>query len=376
MNHPVQSAKQLFLLEEDITYLNCANMSPMLASVREAGLQALATRATPWKIASADWFTQGEMLRELAGAVFQTNPDNIALVPSVSYAMAVAAKNLPLQPGQEILVLEQQFPSNYYVWDELARRRQMSLIVVPRTAGKTVTQSIIESINTHTALVAIPNCHWIDGTWIDLEAVSRAVKAVGARLVLDLSQSLGVLPIDIGRIQPDFAVAVGYKWMLGPYGLGYMYVAPEWQQGGEPLEYSWLNRKGAEDFTALTNYTNEYRKGARKFDMGEFPQFNLVPMAIAALRQLLAWKIDTIQQEITLLTNKIIEYKKQKDTYTALVESVGHITSIPLRDTSVARLKDRLASNKVIVSFRGNSIRIAPHLYNNVADIDRLLECL
>lgn len=376
MTNPIDASKQLFLLEEGITYLNCANMSPMLHTVREAGLQALQTRATPWKIASTDWFANAEILRDLAGAVFQTNGNNIALVPSVRYGMAAAAKNLSLKPGKEILVLEQQFPSNYYVWEDLARRQQLQLITVPRSNNQSLTESIIAKINANTGLVTIPNCHWIDGAWINLEAVSDAVKKVGAYLVLDLSQSLGVLPIDIDRIQPDFAVAVGYKWMLGPYGLGYMYVSPKWQEAGEPLEYSWLIKKGSEDFAALINYTDGYRSGARKFDMGEFPQFNLLPMAIAALQQLLRWEIGTIQQALTKLTSRVMDYKNQQGIDGNATEGVGHMTSIPLNTIATADFKNRLAQNKVIVSFRGTSIRVSPHLYNDIDDIDRLLACL
>jgi len=377
MNYPIDASRQLFQLEEGLTYLNCANMSPLLHTVREAGLQALDTRATPWKITAADWFTQAEVLRKLAGAVFQTKGDNIALVPSVSYGMAAAAKNLSMKPGQEIIVLENQFPSNYYVWEQLARGQQLQLITIPRSQEQNLTDSILAAINSHTGLVAIPNCHWMDGACIDLEAVSDAIKKVGAYLVLDLSQSLGVLPIDIERIQPDFAVSVGYKWMLGPYGLGYLYVAPKWQEEGEPLEYSWLTKKGAEDFAGLTNYKVGYRDGARRFDMGEFSQFNLLPMCIAALQQIIHWEPAAIQQQLTTLTDKIVAYKKEKGIGNNSVERfVGHMSSIPLGNIDVAALKKRLEQNKVIVSFRGSSIRVAPHLYNDLGDLDNLLACL
>lgn len=377
MNYPIDASRQLFELEEGITYLNCANMSPMLHTVRQAGLQALDTRATPWKIAAADWFTQAELLRELAGAVFQTQGNNIALVPSVSYGMALAAKNLSMRSGKQIIVLENQFPSNYYVWEELAARKQLQLVTVPRSQQQSLTESILAAISSDTGLVAIPNCHWMDGARIDLEAVSDAVKKVGAYLVLDLSQSLGALPIDIGRIQPDFAVSVGYKWMLGPYGLGYMYAAPRWQKEGEPLEYSWLIKKGAEDFSGLTNYRAGYREGARRFDMGEFSQFNLLPMCIAALQQIIQWKPAAIQEQLTILTDKIVAYKKQKGIGgNSIGRFVGHMSSIPLDGIDVATLKKRLEQSKVIVSFRGSSIRVSPHLYNGPGDIDSLLACL
>ncbi len=377
MNYPIDAARPLFGLEEGITYLNCANMSPMLHAVREAGLKALDTRATPWKIAAADWFTQAEVLRELAGAVFQTQGDNIALVPSVSYGMAAAAKNLSMKPGKQIIVLENQFPSNYYVWEQVAKEQQLQLITVARSQERSLTDCILDAINTHTGLVAIPNCHWMDGARIDLETVSNAIKKVGAYLVLDLSQSLGALPVDIERVQPDFAVSVGYKWMLGPYGLGYMYVAPKWQEEGEPLEYSWLTKKGAEDFAGLTNYRAGYRDGARRFDMGEFSQFNLLPMCIAALQQIIDWKPAAIQQQLTTLTDRVVAYKKQKGIDGNSIERfVGHMSSIPLGSIDVPVLKKRLEQNKVIVSFRGSSIRVSPHLYNDHNDLDNLLACL
>jgi selenocysteine lyase/cysteine desulfurase len=303
--------KDLFYLEDGLTYLNCANMSPMLKTVREAGLQALETRATPWKISSEDWFTNAEKLRGLASKVFQTSCNNIALVPSVSYGLAVAAKNFKLKAGKEIIVLEQQYPSNYYVWENLARQQNLEIVIVQKHKNKTLTESILEKINKQTGIIALPNCHWINGTYIDLQQISNASKSVGSYFVLDLSQSLGALPIDLDKIQPDFAVSVGYKWLLGPYGLGYMYVSEKWQDIGEPLEYSWLTKKGSENFANLTDYVTSYRDGARKFDMGEFPQFNILPMSIAALQQIGNWEIDFVQAEIVRLTDKILNYKRK-----------------------------------------------------------------
>jgi selenocysteine lyase/cysteine desulfurase len=370
------SQKDLFLLDETVTYLNCANMSPMLKLVKEAGLQALETRAAPWNITTSDWFSNAETLRGLAAKVFQTSNNNIALIPSASYGLALAAKNLQPEAGKEIIILEQQFPSNYYVWENLARQRNLQIVTVQKNTGKTLTENILEKINTNTGIIAIPNCHWIDGTWIDLKKISDAAKTVGSYLVLDLSQSLAVLPIDIENIQPDFAVSVGYKWLLGPYGLGYLYVSKKWQQEGEPLEYSWFTRKGSEDFAALTNYTAAYRDGARKFDMGETAQFNLLPMAIAAFEQIINWKVDTIQTEIKKLTGRLTDYKNKMGLPDAGNQSAGHITSIPLQNINVNALKDRLRDNKVIISFRANSIRVSPHLYNDTADIDKLLSCL
>ncbi|MEO7802829.1 MAG: aminotransferase class V-fold PLP-dependent enzyme [Ginsengibacter sp.] len=374
--HIIQSPKELFLLEDGITYLNCSYMSPMLKTVKQAGLVALDKRAQPWNLTVEDWFTKAETLRQLVANIFQTANDNIALIPSASYGLSLAAKNIKLTAGKNILVLEHQYPSNYYAWENLAKEQSLQIVTIRSSADKSLTQSILENINEHTGLVAIPNCHWISGAWIDLEKISKAVKEVDALLVLDLSQSLGVLPIDIEQIQPDFAVSVGYKWMLGPYSLGYMYVAEKWQESSEPLEYSWQPRKGSENFADLTNYVTEYKKGARKFDMGEVSHINLMPMALAALEQINKWDIADVQQEIKKLTDIIVDYKISNGTYNENQLNAGHIISIPLKDKNINELKQRLTDNNVIVSFRSTSIRVSPHIYNSEQDIKKLLSCL
>ncbi len=193
----------------------------------------------------------------------------------------------------------------------------------------------------------------------------------------DASQSLGASEFDVQRVQPDFVVAVGYKWLLGPYGLGYLYVAPKWRHSGTPLERSWLTRAGSEDFTRLIDYTDEYRPGARRFDMGEFPHFVLAPMATRALGQVLAWGVTEIQEALSELTEKIAQLATQEgysvlppDQRCAHMIGIRHPAGIPA--TLPAQLKDA----KVYVSMRGDSIRIAPHLYNDLSDIDRLFEIL
>jgi selenocysteine lyase/cysteine desulfurase len=368
--------KNLFEIADDITYLNCSSMSPLLKSVKEAGINSLERRSKPWELTDKDWFEDAEVLRNKASKIFQTSEDNVALIPSASYGLATAAKNLKVRPGKSIILIEEQFPSNYYVWDNLSEKLDLKLITIKKQNGKLLTDSILESINSETGIVAIPNCHWIDGSLINLEMISKAIKEVSAYLILDLSQSLGALPININQIDPDFAVSVGYKWMLGPYSLGYMYVSPKWQNG-EPLEYNWSARKGSDDFQSLTFYTPEYRNGARKFDMGEFSHFNTMQMAIAALDQILNWEVGNIHSSIKELTNIISEHlSKDKDHQKPLTTNAGHIISVPIGNRDLATLKKKFAENKIFVSFRGSSIRISPHLYNDASDINKLLNCL
>ena len=373
----IQRARDLFEIPQGVTYLNCANMAPQLRSVTQAGINAVRQKATPWTLSAADWFSGAEELRILAAQVLCTDPEAVALVPAASYGIAAAAANLPVSAGQTIVLLDQEFPSNVYAWHKLAKKRGARVVVAQRDATTSWTEALEHAIDENTAIVAAPQCHWTDGSKIDLERIGERVRAVGSALVIDASQSLGACPLNLSRVQPDFLVAVGYKWLLGPYGLGYLYVAPKWRDSGTPLEESWLTRAGSEDFARLVAYTDNYRPGARRFDMGEFPQFVLVPMGTAALRQILAWEVLNIETALSGLTEKIAQAARELG-YLVLPrdERCGHMLGIRHPDGIPSGLVTTLKKAQVFVSIRGDSIRVAPHLYNDLHDIDRLFEIL
>jgi selenocysteine lyase/cysteine desulfurase len=301
----------------------------------------------------------------------------VALVPSVSYGLAVAAANVPVRAGQSIVVLDREFPSSTYTWRELARRTGARIVTAVREPGASWTDALLAAIDDTVALVATPVCHWTDGSLIDLERLAPAVRAVGAALVIDASQAAGAHPIDVQRIQPDFLCSVGYKWQLGPYSLGYLYVAPKWHERGVPIEQSWMARAGAEDFTRLVDYVDEMRPGARRFDMGEFSQFTLLPMSVAGLTQVLEWGVPRIAVGIGALTSRIAASAKALGCdVPADSARVAHIVGVQLPNGLPSGLTERLAEARVYVSVRGDSIRVAPHLYNVPADADRFIEVL
>jgi selenocysteine lyase/cysteine desulfurase len=259
----------------------------------------------------------------------------------------------------------------------LARKTGCRVTTVRRSGNTSWTEALEDAIDEKTAIVAAPQCHWTDGSKVDLERIGKRVRDVGAALVIDASQSLGACPLDLGKVQPDFLVAVGYKWLLGPYGLGYLYVAPKWRECGMPLEQSWLTRVGSEDFAGLVDYRDEYRPGARRFDMGEFPQFVLVPMAIAALEQILAWGVSNIQETISTLSRRIAHHARGEE-YAVLPpeQRCGHMIGIRHPEGVPSELASLFREARVFVSIRGDSIRIAPHLFNDRNDIERLFEVL
>jgi selenocysteine lyase/cysteine desulfurase len=368
--------RRLFEIPDWVTFLNCANMSPQLRSVTSAGLNSVQAKRSPWEITSSDWFSGAENLRNLAGRVFGSSSESIALVPSVSYGIAAAAANVKVDRGQSIVLLHEEFPSNVYAWRELARRSDAHIRTVKKQPDETWTNAVLQAIENDTAVVSVPNCHWTDGSLIDLAAIGEKVRSVGASLVIDASQSLGAYPLDIGKVQPDFVVSVGYKWLMGPYSLGYLYVAPKWTESGLPLENSWLSRKWSEDFTRL-DYQDDYRPGARRFDMGEFPNFVLVPMATAALKQIVDWGVESIQESLSMLTEMIARLAGEIGCDMPPAEHrVGHMIGVRLPGGISEELSNRLLSSGIYVSIRGDAVRIAPHLYNDESDIERLFDVL
>ncbi len=369
--------RALFDIPSDVTFLNCAYMSPQLKAATATGVEAVRRKAAPWTFTDANWFDAAEALRAAAARLMEADPDGVALVPAASYGIAIAAANVAVRRGQNIVVLHEGFPSNVYAWRELARERGAELSTVRREPGDDWTGAVLEAIDDRTAVVALPYCHWTDGARVDLVAVGERAREAGAALVVDASQAFGALPLDLAAVQPDFLVSVGYKWQLGPYSLGYLYAAPRWRETGRPLEYSWATRAGAENFAALVDYTDEYRRGARRFDMGEFSQLVLAPMALAGLEQLLAWGVPRIQATLRRLTDRLAdEARAQGCEVLPPAKRVGHIVGIRLPDGLPPALPQRLAAGRVHVSIRGDAIRVSPYLYNDENDIGRLLEIL
>ena len=304
MKSPIPCQRVLFDIPDDIHYLNCAYISPLLKEAKAAAYEGLQRESHPWTITAPDFFGPLEEIRQLFARLINANADDIAIVPSASYGIATAAKNIPLQPGQTIITLQDQYPSNVYAWRELAKRKQAHLQIIEHPSDGDWTAAVLSAINNQTAIVALPNNHWMDGGLIDLVAIGQSVRAVHAAFVVDASQSLGAMPLDIAEVQPDFLACAGYKWMLGPYGFSYLYVSPKWHDG-DPLEYNGHNMVDGDDFPKLAQLKDQYAEGARRFDAGERAHFTLAPAATVTLKRLLAWGVDNIYDTLSEVNTDI-----------------------------------------------------------------------
>jgi selenocysteine lyase/cysteine desulfurase len=372
----VEEQRQAFAVPPEIAYFNTANLSPQLYVVRAAGDAALERRARPWTITAQDWFTEVERLRVLFGALIVADADGVALIPATSYGFAVAARNLSLQARERVLVLAEEYPSGIYTWQAASRVAGAEIVTVHRTDGQGWTEAILEVLDDRVSIVSVPQVHWTDGALVDLEAVAARSHQVGARLVIDGSQSIGAMPFDVSTIRPDFVVSVGYKWLLGPFGVGYLYVAPQ-HRDGAPIEHNWILREGADDFARLVDYRDEYQPGARRFDVGERTKFELVPMAVAALEQLTNWRVVRIASALDTLTSTIAARAAELGLKPAPREQrCPHMLGLRLPAEVRALVLPALAAAGCYAGLRGQALRIAPHLHVIPSDVDRLIDTL
>jgi selenocysteine lyase/cysteine desulfurase len=376
--YAIGSQRALFDIPEGVAYFNTASNAPQLNASRARLLEAAGAKSRPWERQPSDFFSDAESIRRLAADLFGADADGWAVIAAASYGLSAAARAIEptLKPGDRILVMADEFPSNVLTWRRAAKQTGAALTTVVTPADGDWTAAVLDEIRPGVRVVALSNCHWTNGALLDLAAISATCRRIGAILVLDVTQSLGALPLDLATVDPDFMVAAGYKWLLCPYGFGLMYVAPRWRDA-RPLEESWLARAGAEDFANLVNYSDVYRPGARRFDVGETCAPTILSGAIAALEQLKAWGVARIAESLKATTARIApELEAQGFGVLPATRRAPHMFGATLPRGHDGDVVGNLREQGVFVSRRGQSIRFSPHLHVTEADLAQLAAAL
>ncbi|WP_298541966.1 aminotransferase class V-fold PLP-dependent enzyme [uncultured Aquimarina sp.] len=376
----MQHQKHLFDLSPEITYLNGAYMAPQLKSVTEIGVQSVKRKAHPYEILPKDFFNEKEILKQrFATLIDAPSYKNTAIIPSVSYGIANAANNVPVKKGGEIILVDEQFPSNVYIWQEVAKKNDAIIKVIKppvelENRGKRWNENILEAITKNTAVIAMPHVHWADGTLFDLKAIREKTKTVNAMLVIDGTQSVGAFPFSIKEIEPDALVCGGYKWLLGPYAIGMAYYSDAFNNG-TPIEHNWMNRYNSEDFSGLTKYEDRYQEKAARYSVGESSNFVLTPMMIRAIEQLITWQPKNIQEYGKSISKNAVQKLRElgcfieDDAYRA-----HHLFGIYLPNhIDLEEIKAKLKKAQIFVSFRGNAMRVSCNVYNTEEDFEKLI---
>ncbi len=380
---PFACKRSEFSLPDETHYLNCAYMSPLSRYVESAGISGVLRKRYPGDITPDEFFATPNRLRDRVARLTNVKDSTrVAIVPSVSYAMAIAVNNLTVRKGQNIVVVGEEFPSAVLPWRKLSRERDVVLRTVTApcpedcvTGGRGALWNnlIIDAIDHDTAVVVLSHVHWSDGTRFDLARIAERARELGSAVCIDATQSLGALPLDVSAIKPDLLVAAGYKWLMGGYGLAVAYLSPRFDNG-TPLEEVWTNQTCSDDFTSLATYKDSYREDMSRYDGGERANFVVTEMLCASIDQLLEWGVANIQQYCEALVSPWLQHADGMGLEVEVPEyRASHLFGLRSRlPFNMNRVTESLKSNKVQVSIRGEAIRVSPHVYNNEADMESL----
>ena len=371
------SQRALFDIPRDISYLNAASWSPLPRAEQEAGRSGVARKGQPWKFDRAFASAQHERARRAAARLINADPADVALISSVAYGVASAGKLLRLPKRSRVLLLESDHSSPVLEWMARAEEAEVVLETVPRPADGDWTAALLGAVERAGAapvgLASISSVHWSDGGVVDLEAVAAALRKQAAALLIDATHGAGVMTLDVRRLDPDFLIFPTYKWVLGPYGRAFLYIAKR-HQDGVPLEQTSYGRRAVTEERIPYLADTAYVAGARRFDMGERDHFISLEMASVGMEMVAEWGASAITERLAMLTGRIAQGLRNSGV---LVPDervrAPHILGLAFRNGMPERLIERLAADGIHVALRLGRIRISPHVYNDEEDVDRFL---
>ena len=372
------SQRALFDIPRDVCFLNAASWSPLPVAAIEAGREAVARKGRPWTLDQEFAAEQYERARRAAARLVNADPEDMALISSVAYGVATAAKILPVPNHSRVLVLQDDHSSPVLEWMTRASAGGFTVETVQRPGNGDWTEALLTAIERSgappLAVVSISSVHWADGGAVDLGRVAPAVRAKGAALLIDATHSAGVIPLDVCDLDPDFVVFPTYKWLVGPYGRAFLYIAKR-HQGGMPLEQTSYGRRGVRAEQEIYIRDIRYVDGARRFDMGERDHFISMEMASIGMEMMLQWSSPAIVERLAMLTGRLAD--GLRDAAVDFPDSqirAPHILGLRLHDEMPNELVKRLAAENIYVAPRLGRLRISPHVYNDESDIERFIE--
>lgn len=365
--------RRTFSLPREVAYLDAAAYGPLAQSTAAQGANALAARATPWRSDKTSASRDMERARTAAAALIGSSPENLAVVSSVSHAVAVAAGVLPGRPGERLLRLAGEHPSSVLPWAPFLARGCVE-DVVPEPSDGDWTAAVLTAIERRgagrIAVAALAPYYWADGALVDLNRIAPAVRRAGGALFIDATHSVGVVPVDVRPLRPDFLAFPLFKWLLGPYGLAFLYADPN-RQDGEPTDRSASNCRLTDDFS-----WSSAAEGARRYDRGERDDFIAAALAATAIEQIADWGVSRIAAAIAPLGVALAAAAERAGAQ-VLPHSLRAPHIIGIRHLSRSRdIVRQLAAENVFVSERRGVLRVSAHVYNDDSDVVRFAAAL
>jgi cysteine desulfurase/selenocysteine lyase len=359
------------------TYLANASVGPIPARTRSALDRFQDARDEPYRLSDRRLMGILELARATAARLVNAEVEEIGLATNTSYGLNAAAAALPFAPGDIILVPDGEFPANVYPWLMLAQRG-VKVELIPATAQGWPDEARIVDRVTDPAVrgLAISLVQFANGYRCDLNLLSDVCRANGVFLVVDAIQGLGAVPLDVRETPVDLLSCGAQKWLLSPWGSGFFYVRRELIEQLTPGFAGWMAFAGTDDFSRLTAYDCTFHPDARRFEMITLPYQDLVGM-VESVGLLLELEIDRILQHVRELREPIESRSHAGAFQVVSPTDPTHDSAITCVQTSDAAASYRaLREADVVCSFREGNIRLAPHFFNTVDEMDRVAEIL
>jgi selenocysteine lyase/cysteine desulfurase len=362
----------------DAAYLNTAAMSAMPRTTFDALEVALDAKRFPHHRSDAVWFDVADRLRDSLAALIGARAEEIALTTGASAGLHAIALGIAWQPGDEVIIAEGEFPLQYATWMPMARREGVTVRIVAPQGRFLTADDLIAALTPHTRVVSVSHVRFDDGSLLDAARVAEVCRARGVLFVLDVTQSCGAIPLDVVALGADFLVCAGYKWLLSPYGTGFVWARPDRLDALRPGPFYWMNQD-ATSFGALNMRDPAPATTARRWDAPETSSyFNLNLTAMEASVRFVrdvgpetvrAHNEELIAQLFDALPDGLVPASpldpRQRGPYGCFVAETPERT---------AALHRSLGRANVFVSLREGRIRVSPHLFNTASDVERLIE--
>jgi Selenocysteine lyase len=361
---------------DETTYLNNASIGPLPERTRLALDAFNRRRATPFRLPDRDLFATLTESRRMIAALLSAAPEEIALTVNTGFGLGVVARALPLRAGDVVLVSDREFPANVYPWLRL-RERGIEVELVPTTSiGWPDEARLLERLeDPRVRAIAVSLVQFSNGYRVDLAAISAATRRTGAYLVVDAIQAVGQLPVDLSRTPVDVLACGGQKWLLSPWGSGFVYVRRDLIPTLSPPVTGWMAFEGTDDFTRLTTYNDTLRADARRFELITLPYQDFAGMN-ASLGLVLELGVARIQAHLQRLHAPVLAWAER--TGVRVVSPIGEHGSgiLCLAPGEVGESFRRLKAARIICSLREGAIRLSPHGYNTVEEMERVVSVL
>ncbi len=365
---------------DDVAFLNVAGQGPLPRVSVRAVQVALEWKKFPHQLPDSAYFELPNRIRASVARLIGGRAEEVALTTGASGGLAAVAAGIDWKPDDEVLMARGEFPAHCATWIPLdAAHRLKMKIIAPR--GRFVTaDDFLAHIGPRTRLVSASLVRFDDGARLDAARVAAAVHAAGGYLLLDASQCVGAMPVDVAALGADFVVAAGYKWLLSPYGTGFFWARGELIEQMRVGPFYWMAFEGAERFHSLSIGPWKLARGARRWDAPETGNFLNLAAMDASLEFLLRVGVETVWEHNRRLIEEMLE--RLPLDRCALASPPDATARGPYacvaarRPEKIAALYEKLREAKVIVSLREGALRVAPHLFNTARDIDRLLRVL